>query len=162
MKRFSFGRHENEEKKDMGLVPFRRLEIDGLLDNFFSDVFNDFGAFGVFAPLKAFKGPAIDVYEKDNSVIVRADLPGMKKEDIRLQLDGDILTISGETNREKEQRKKGYYYTERSFGRIQRSIRLPEGTQKEKIKASYKDGVLSVEIPTVKTADDKARDIEIE
>lgn len=137
------------------LVPFKKSNIGSLMDEFFNEPFG----FGLF---KEFRTPAIDVYEEGNKVIAKADLPGIKKENIKLHLDGDILTISGETKKEKEEKNKGYYYAERSFGRIQRSIRLPEGTKQEDIKASYKDGVLTIEVPRSEEAVQRGRDIDVE
>lgn len=156
MKRFNFGRHKKDEEKGLSLIPLQRFDIDTLLDDLFSE------AFGGFGLLKAFKEPAIDVYEKDNKVIVKADLPGIDKKDIKLNLDGGVLTISAETRKEKETEKKDSYYSERYFGKVQRSIRLPEGAKTGEIKASHKDGVLTIEVPRSKEAEQKGRDIEVE
>ena len=156
MRRFNFGRNRKEEEKGLELVPFKRFDIESLFGDFFERPFAGFDL------LQGFERPAIDVYEKDSKVIVKADLPGIKKENIRLHLDRGILTITGETKAEKEQRKKGYYYSERSFGKVQRSIRLPEGARENDIKASYKDGVLSVEIPKAEGLEQKGRDIDLE
>jgi HSP20 family protein len=148
MKRFNFGRNKKEEGSDFSLAPLKRFDIDTLFDGLFSDAFT--------------KLPAIDVYEKDNKVIVKAELPGIEKKDIELNVDGDILTISAETKKEKEAKKKDSYYSERYFGKVQRSIRLPEGTKTEDIKASHRDGVLTIEIPRSEGAKQKGRDIEVE
>ena len=154
MRRFNFGR-KNGDGKGMHLMPLKRFDIDTLMDDFFEQPFG----FGLF---KTFKSPAVDIYEKDQKLIVKADLPGIKKEDIKLHVDRDILTISGETKKEKEVKAEDYYYSGRSIGKIQRSIRLPEGVKQEDIKASYKDGVLQIEIPKVEKAEQKGKDIGIE
>lgn len=152
---FNFGKNKKEEEEGINLVPFKRFDIASIMEDFFSEPFG----LGLF---KAFKTPAIDVYEEGNKVVVKADLPGIDKKNIKLHLDRDILTISGETKKEKEEKKEGYYYSERSFGKIQRSIRLPEGAKKEDIKTSYKDGVLTIEMPKAKEAGHKGRDIGVE
>ena len=155
MRRFNLGKDKNNDGRGMGLVPFKRFDIDTLMEDFFEQPFG----FGLF---NAFKSPAIDIYEKDGKLMVKADLPGIKKEDIKLHVDRNILTISGETEGEKEVKQEDYYYSERSIGKIQRSIRLPEGVKQEDIKASYKDGVLQIEIPKAKEAEQKGKDIEVE
>ena len=126
------------------------------MDDLFTDSFEGLGLF------KTLTVPAMDVYEKDNHMIIKADLPGMDKKDIKLHLDRDVLTISAETRREKEIDNKGCYCSERYFGKIQRSVRLPEEAGTKDIKTSYKNGVLTVEIPKSGKNKDKGRDIEVE
>lgn len=156
MKRFNFGKHKKEEEKGISLIPLKRFDIDTLIDDLFTDSFGGLGLFNTAAM------PAMDVYEKDNRMIVKADLPGIDKKDIKLHLDRDLLTISAETNREKEMEKKGCYCSERYFGKIQRSVRLPEEAGTKDIKASYKNGVLTIEIPKSEKDKEKGRDIEVE
>ena len=91
--------------------------------------------------------PAIDVKDEKDSIVVRADLPGMKKEEIDISVDGTILTLRGERRSEKEEKDKHYYKLERSFGSFTRSIDLGTPVVEEKIKATYKDGVLEVVLP---------------
>jgi HSP20 family protein len=135
---FNFGKHKNNEEKGLSLLPLGTFDIDAMLGEFFA-----FPS-GLTGRTNA---PAIEVYEKDNKVVVKAELPGIDKKDIKIGLERDILTISAETKAEKEEKKRGYYYSERSFGSMQRSIRLPEGIKTEDIKASYKDGILKIEAP---------------
>jgi HSP20 family protein len=89
----------------------------------------------------------VDVLEKEGQVVVRADLPGVKKEDVEVAVEGDVLTIRGSRHEEKETKEKGYYRSERSMGEFQQTIALPDGVTADSIKASYKDGVLEVTIP---------------
>jgi HSP20 family protein len=89
----------------------------------------------------------VDVLEEGNQVIVRADLPGLKKEDVEVSVEGDLLTIRGSRKEEKEVKEKDYYRSERSMGEFERTIALPDGVSTESIKASYQDGVLEVVIP---------------
>ena len=152
---FNFGKNKKDDRRHLSLAPLMSFDINSMIEDFFIEPFG----LGFF---KTFKTPTIDVYEKDNKVIVKAGLPGIDKKNINLHLDRDILTISGETKREKEEKKKGYYYSERSFGKIQRSIRLPKGLKQQEIKAYHKDGVLTVEIPRAKEFEQEGRDIEVE
>jgi HSP20 family protein len=91
--------------------------------------------------------PAVDILEKDDQVIVRADLPGLKKEDVEVAVEGDLLTIRGSRQEEKEVKEKDYYRSERSMGEFERTIALPDGVSTESIHASYQNGVLEVVIP---------------
>jgi HSP20 family protein len=91
--------------------------------------------------------PAIDVKEEKDSIIVKADLPGMRKEDIDISVDGTVLTLRGERRSEKEEKDKHYYKLERSFGSFTRSIDVGAPIVEDRIKATYKDGVLEVMLP---------------
>ena len=90
--------------------------------------------------------PEIEVLQKNGEFIVRADLPGMKKEDVKVELTGNILTISGERKEEKEEKREGYYRSERSYGSFYRQVPLPEGAKSETAKADFTDGVLEITI----------------
>ncbi len=91
--------------------------------------------------------PTVDVSETDGHVIVRAEVPGMEKDDINVTLSDGLLTIHGEKKQEKEEEKENYRFVERRYGSFSRSVRVPDGVDAEKIEASYKDGVLKVSIP---------------
>ena len=91
--------------------------------------------------------PTLDIEETDKSYVVKADLPGLKKEEITIKTDRDYLTISGERQTTKKEDKKGYRYVERSHGTFSRSVHLPPNVLEEKIEATYTDGVLEVTIP---------------
>jgi HSP20 family protein len=95
--------------------------------------------------------PAVDVAEKDKAYEVTAELPGMDEKNVEVKVSNGVLTIKGEKKDEKEEKRKGYYYSERRFGSFQRSFRVPEGVDADKIEASFKNGVLTVNLP--KTAD---------
>jgi len=92
-------------------------------------------------------GPRIDIYEDDENVVVNADLPGMKKEDIDISITGDVLTLKGEKKQEEEVKEENYHRIERSYGSFQRSITLPAPVEADKIKATYRDGVLEMVMP---------------
>ena len=103
--------------------------------------------------------PSLDVYEDKDNITVKAELPGMRKEDIQVSLDGDTLTISGERKQEEEQKDRETYRSERYFGRFQRSITLSQKVDPKRIEAKYKDGVLTIVLP--KTEEAKPKKIEV-
>lgn len=94
--------------------------------------------------------PRVDVTEEPEAYHVSAELPGVKKDDVQVTLHEDVLTIRGEKKEEREEKKKDYYQAERSYGSFSRSIRLPGDVQADKIHASFKDGVLDVQLPKSK------------
>jgi HSP20 family protein len=91
--------------------------------------------------------PAMDLVESDDHFELRADLPGVSEGDVNIEVEDNVLTISGERKSEHEQRKDGYYRVERASGHFQRSLTLPEGVDPEGIEASFDKGVLEVRIP---------------
>ncbi len=105
--------------------------------------------------------PALDVYEQKDNVVVRAELPGMKKEDIEVTLHENTLSISGERKHEETHKEKEVYRAERFFGRFQRSVTLPVLVSGDKVKAQYKDGVLTVTLPKSEEAKPKQIDVNV-
>jgi HSP20 family protein len=103
--------------------------------------------------------PAVDMFERDNEVVVRAEIPDMSKEDIDISVLGNTLTIQGERKAEEEVKEDDYYCREHSYGKFQRDITLPQGVDAENIKASYKNGILEVVLP--KTEEAKPKKIEV-
>lgn len=91
--------------------------------------------------------PAIDLLEEDERYVLRADLPGLSEEDVKIEVDGQVLTVSGERSSEQEDRREGYYRLERASGSFRRSLRLPKGVEAASIEASVQKGVLEVSIP---------------
>jgi HSP20 family protein len=91
--------------------------------------------------------PSMDLVETDEHFVLRADLPGMSEEDVSIELEDNVLTVSGERKAEHEEKKEGYYRVERSFGQFRRSLTLPEGVNPEGIAATFDKGVLEVRIP---------------
>lgn len=90
--------------------------------------------------------PVVDVYDKGDQFVIKAELPGMKKKDIEIDLKDSVLTIKGERSHENEVKEGKYYRKERSYGKFQRSFTLPNHFNPEKIKADFKDGILKIEI----------------
>ena len=91
--------------------------------------------------------PAMDLVETENDFVLRADLPGLSEEDVNIELEDNVLTVSGERKAEHEERKEGYYRVERSSGTFSRSLTLPEGIDPEGVRANFDRGVLEVRIP---------------
>jgi len=105
--------------------------------------------------------PAIDIEENNGNLMVRAEIPGMRKEDIKVSVKEDMLTISGERKRENETKEKTFHRIERSYGQFRRMIRLPATVDADKVKATYKDGVLNVTLPKPESMKPKHIDVEI-
>ena len=105
--------------------------------------------------------PALDVFEDKDNIIVRAELPGMKKEDIELSLHEDRLSISGERRSEETHKDEEVYRAERFFGRFQRTVTLPTPVAADKVKAQYQDGILTVTLPKKEEAKPKHIDVSV-
>jgi HSP20 family protein len=103
--------------------------------------------------------PAMDLVETHDHFILRADLPGMRQDDVKIELEDTTLTVSGERRAEHESKGEGYYRVERAFGEFSRSLTLPQGVDPEAVAASFDNGVLEVRIPKPETR--KPRRIEI-
>lgn len=103
--------------------------------------------------------PSVDVIEDNDIVVLELDLPGLKKSDFAITVKEDVLTVSGERKRKEPEDEKHYRYFERSIGAFERSFRVPEHVDGEKVKASYKNGILKLELPKKEEA--KPRTIQI-
>jgi len=103
--------------------------------------------------------PALEVYEKDDKFVVRAELPGMKKEDIDISIVGDTLTIRGERKAESEVKDEDYYRCEMCYGKFSRAITLPSAIQADKVEASYQNGILEIVLP--KAIEAKPKKVEV-
>lgn len=103
--------------------------------------------------------PAVDIFDKGNEVVIHAELPGMKKEDIDIRVENNILNIRGKKERKEEVKEEGYFRSERAYGTFCRSFSLSNTVDVKKISAEYKDGVLSLTLPKAEEA--KPRQIEV-
>ena len=105
--------------------------------------------------------PQVETFRRDGNLVVRADLPGLTKDDIDIEIEDDVLVISGERSDETRDERDDFYRSERTYGRFFRAVQLPEGIDTEKIEASFKDGVLEVTIPAPKVTTPKNRQVKI-
>jgi HSP20 family protein len=105
--------------------------------------------------------PQVEVSERGGNLVVCADLPGLRKEDVQIEIHDDYLLLQGERRQEQEESQGGVYRSERSYGRFFRTIPLPEGTEPDQAKANFKDGVLEVTIPLPDREPRQGRKIEI-
>ena len=116
----------------------------------------------VFARRFDFDGRGrLDVMEKDESYIITADIPGLTKKDINVNISEDVLSISGDRSHDTDQDSDRYHYRERSHGTFVRSFNLPESVNEKKITANFNDGILTIELPKAEIAEPKARQIKI-
>jgi HSP20 family protein len=126
---------------------FFRMSPFGLLQRFNDEIDRAFP--GWAGGMEGWGGfaPAIEVKEREGKLQVCADLPGMNKDDVKVEITGDELVIQGERKREHQEEKEGYHRSERSYGRFYRAVPLPEGAEIDKAHAEFKDGVLEVMVP---------------
>ena len=106
--------------------------------------------------------PPLDVAETDEEIVVKAEVPGLAPEDLKVSIQGDTLTISGEKKSEQEEQGKNFHRVERSYGTFTRSVRLPTEVDGEKVKATYKNGVVELHLPKKEEVKKKEIKIEIE
>lgn len=123
-----------------------RDEVNRLFD--FSLPARDSGLFSGWSP-------ALDVFDDKDSLVVKVELPGLKKDEINISLHEGVLTVSGERKRETEKKEGESFRSERYFGKFQRSVTLPTAVDSNKVSAAYKDGVLTVELPKAEEAKPK-------
>jgi len=106
--------------------------------------------------------PTVDIFEEGGEVVLKAEIPGMKKEDIHVDINDKTMTISGEKRKEEKIERKDYVHLERSYGSFARTFQLPSEVQTDKAKAVFKDGVLEVRVPKTEEAARKARTVVVE
>lgn len=130
------------------------------IDRVFDSLFRDWAAPVALSQLGW--SPSIDVSESDSEIVVKAEVPGVDASEIEINVDGNELIISGEKKQEEEEKGKDYYRVERSYGSFRRSLVLPSSADVSSVKASSKDGVLSVVIPKREEAKSKKVEIEVQ
>ena len=135
--------------------PFSELmNLRQSMDRFFED--NWFGPTGYLSAASDRLLPTVDVYQNKESITVKASLPGLKAEDVNVEINDGVLTIKGEMKSDEEVKEENYFYRERRCGSFNRSFRLPTGLQVEKADAIMEDGVLTVLIPKVEETKSKS------
>ena len=138
--------------------PLRELEdIQAGLNRFFNDA--QLRRPEVNGPFFADWAPAVDIQETDNEYLIKAELPEVKKEDVKVEVVDGVLTIGGERTQEKEEKGKKFHKVERLYGTFVRQFALPTEVDAAKVQAEYKDGMLSVHLP--KTAAAKPKTVEV-
>lgn len=135
-------------------------ELDRVFDRPFDTAFRwpplaGTGRDGIWAP-------QIDVFERDNRLVTKVDLPGLKKEDVKVEVSDGYVSISGERKSEREEEKDNVYRCERSYGSFSRAVPLPEGAKLADVTATFADGVLEVSVPLAAKAEAKARTVQID
>jgi len=142
-----------------------RKEIDHLFEdfgrNFWRSPFRALGEFEPFWSSKLPTAPAVDIAEGEKAYEVTAELPGMDEKNIEVKVVDGSLTIKGEKKDAREEKKKDYYLSERSYGSFERYFRLPESVDADKIEATFKNGVLTVTLPKKAEAQQPAKKIEV-
>jgi len=149
-----------------GLAPFKAIRnllapepvftLQQRLNRLFEDRFLPLGAepFSMGA-----WSPTCDIYETENEIVVKAEIPGVKKEDVKLSMLDDVLTLTGERKFEEETKKENYVRVERGYGSFTRSFTLPPSVDAQKISAEFKDGLLEIKLPKLEQA--KPKEVEI-
>jgi len=157
---------EKGKKEERELAPYRSLfELSPFreMERMFDELMGRRRLFpGLWAEEMAVPMPAVDVYEEENEVVVKAELPGISKEDLDVNITDHTVTISGEKKKEEKIERKDYYRHERAYGSFSRSVTVPEDVEIDKSKARFKDGVLEVRIPRSEEAKKKRKKIEVE
>jgi len=134
----------------MELVRWNPIRDTFSLRNHMNRVFGDF-----YFPTNKEEGdlpmwnwnPVVDVYDNDDNIVLKAEIPGIDKKDIEIDVKGRVLTLKGERSSDNEVKEDNYYRRERCFGKFERAFNLPVDVELDKIRANYKDGVLEIEIP---------------
>jgi HSP20 family protein len=138
--------------RPFGELSSLRREMDRLWENFFGE-----------RPLgriwESEWAPSLDMSETKDNYVVKAEVPGIDVKHIDISLTGDVLTIKGEKRQEKEEKEEDYHLVERSYGSFSRSVRIPVEVESNKIKASYKNGILAITLP--KSEKVKAKEVKI-
>jgi HSP20 family protein len=139
--------------------PWREMDtFSNRFDRFFDGGFFPALSFSEDSGLRDWR-PVVDIYDEDDKIVIKAEIPGVDKDKINVDVKDGILTLTGERSYENDVKEENYHRRERAYGKFQRSFALAEGLNPDKIDADYKDGVLRIEIP--KPEEKKPKKIEI-
>jgi HSP20 family protein len=143
--------------------PLREIdEAQNRINRFFlGGLPNRIGSGDIHSLAVADWSPEVDISEDDHGYLLKADLPEMKKDDVRVTVEDGILSVSGERKGEKEDQKRKFHRIERSYGTFRRSFTLPEDADSKKVTAEFRDGVLKVHLPTTTIAKSKAIQVKV-
>lgn len=145
-----------EVGRDAGRDAGRGSDVSRRIGNFWRDLWSDRANFG-----QSGWAPQIETFRRGDSLVIRADLPGLTKEDVNVEVDDGVLTISGERCEDHTDEQDGFYRTERSYGEFFRSLPLPEGVSDAQCDATFKDGVLEVTFPVPKQRERNAKRVKV-
>jgi HSP20 family protein len=152
---------KRESRELVKTEPIHRFPVSWDMDKWFEDFFRR--PFPSVMPRLAVEemefSPNIDIYEEENDVVVKAELPGIKKEDIDISLTEDTITVAGEKKAEHKVEKKNFCRYESSYGSFSRTMALPSDVRPDKVKAEFKNGVLEIRMP--KTEEAKKKEIKV-
>jgi HSP20 family protein len=126
------------------------------MDRLFDDAFTRPLGFGGNGNGSAWSAPAVDMYQTDNEVVVKASLPGIKAEEVQINVTGDVLTIKGETSQKDETQEKAYHIREQRWGMFERSIGLPTPVVADKARADFENGIVTITLPKAEEAKPKS------
>ncbi len=158
----------DKEKETKAVAPWRPFtdltrwerDMDRMMDEFFGRRTRPWWPSRWFGSEEfEVTAPAVDVFEDKGEIVVKAEIPGMDKDNIEVNLADSTLTIKGEKKKEEEVKKENYYRSERSYGSFVRTLPLPAEVKADKVKASFKNGVLEVRLP--KTEEAKAKEVKV-
>jgi HSP20 family protein len=154
--------HEHHEGKG-ALAPFLAgfPAMPRWMDEMLLDRWPPFAPMLRFAEELGIRAPPVDVYEEGDDIVVKAELPGMKKEEIEVDVTGDLVTLSGKKEKEEKIERKDYHRLERATGSFSRTVRLPAEVVLDKVTAAFKDGVLEVRAPKAHAEKVTARKVEV-
>ena len=143
------------------LSPLYASSPFSMMRRFAEDMDRIFSDFGVGSATQTLWSPQIETFRRGDNLVVRADLPGMSKDSVNVEVEDDMLILSGERQDEFKEEKDDYYRSERSYGRFYRAIPLPDGVDADACIAQFRDGVLEVTVKLPREAERKSRRIEI-
>jgi HSP20 family protein len=137
------------------------MEMEKLFEDFWRRPFSLLGWPEMRVAERFEISPSVDIYEEGNELVLKADLPGITKDEVEINVTDNVLTLTGEKKREEKVERENYFRYERSHGSFCRRFHLPDGIDTEKIKAHYKEGVLEVRLPKTEEAKQKTKKISI-
>jgi HSP20 family protein len=168
MKEVAAMAHKAKEPESKAVTPWKpfmglsrwETEMDRMMDDFFGmrrrpwwpSVWSRDRAMELITPI-------VDIYEEKDDIVVKAELPGMTKDDIEVDISNSHLTLRGEKKKEEKIEEKEYFACERSYGAFHRSLELPKDVQSDKVKASFKNGILEIRLP--KTEEAKTKEVKV-
>jgi HSP20 family protein len=163
-------KQKDKEKESRSLAPWRSFgelsrmerEMERMFEDFFGRRMSPWWPSRWLGAGTQVNMPALDVYEEQDDIVVKAELPGMDKDSIDVTVSDHLLTIKGEKKKEEEVKQDNYYRSERSHGSFVRTVELPSDIKSDKVKATFKNGVLEIHLPKTEEAKKKAVKVKVE